>query len=265
MFKDKNLVTKISNGTLIFIFLIMLLTGASLVAALITGDTSSVEGYTHADYVYNAIMSIMYMIFSGGLLIYLNKKLNIYKDEYPVTRQVFNFFFVISMLGNIISIFMIAVGYFVYDEMSWYSLLTTIFNIGIFIGTYIYLLKGKLLNLENTKKTNIINLIIILLLMEYVSGIINLLFQLLFKINSTSDITKNIIIYLVGICVVILAFKLFDKTKDKKNIKEEIKEPVKEVKVIEVKEEKKKPAKKKKVTKKPVKKSVKKVTKKETK
>lgn len=233
MFKNKNIVTKASNGLLIFMFVIMTISLISVLTVLINGDTTLIEGYTKSDYVYNSIISGIYMIFSGLTLYILNKRIDLYKDEYPVTKQVYNLFFMVAILGTIISVLSLITGYFVYKEFSFYSLLAVLSEALIFILSYKYLSKNELLSLNNSKKTNIINLIIIFLLLEYSTGIIKVLLQLIFGLSKTVDSIKYLLLYLIGIGVVVLAYRMFSKVKDK-----EVVEVKKEVKVVSTKENK---------------------------
>ncbi|HOP66060.1 MAG TPA: hypothetical protein PLX66_03505, partial [Bacilli bacterium] len=147
----------------------------------------------------------------------------------------------LTMLVASISFFMVFCEYFIYKDFSFYTLLTVIIEAGVFILTYIYMLKEKLINKTNSKKTNVINLVIVILLLEYIVGIVDLLLGLIFKVNEMADIVNNLIIYAVGTCIVLIAYKLFNNTKTKisnkvePTIKEEVKKiskPKKKVKVV---------------------------------
>lgn len=258
MFKGRNVVTKISNGLLLFIFVIMFFSSVSSISTLISGSSSYLDGYSTSDYIYSAIVSVIYIIVTGIAILLLNKKIDLYKEEYPVSRQIFNLFFALTMLGAVISFLMLVCDYFIYDDFSFYLLSEMIVEAGLFILVYWYTLKGKILSKDNTKKMNIVNLIIIILLLEYVLGIFDLLIELVFKVSTMSEISNNLIIYAVGTCIVLIAYKLFnnDKTKAINEIKmeEPIKKeeaPKKKVKVVSTKKtttKKKTPTKKKTTT-----------------
>ena len=224
MFKNKNIVTKISNTIILFIFIVMLLTGVSL---LLGNDISA--SYSNNDFLYNSIMTAIYVIVSGTFIILLNKKINLYKDEYPVSRQVFNLIYVVMLISIIISMFMIIVGAFVYKEFSLYTLLSLIISLGTSTGMFVYVSKGRLINNENSKKKNVINLVIAILFVEYVSDFLISALQLIFKTNESILIIKYMIVYLVGMCIVTLAYYLFQKSKDKELIilrKEKLKDEI---------------------------------------
>lgn len=223
MFKNKNAVTIVSNIILLFIFVVMLLTGISI----LFGNNIS-EAYSDVDFMYNAIMTVIYIIVTGILILLLNKKINLYKDEYPISRQVFNLIYLVMMLSIIISIFMVVVGAFVYKEFSLYTFLSLTVSLGISTAMYVFVSKGKLLSKGNTKKNNIINLIIAILFVEYVSDFLISALKLIFKTDDTLLIIKYMVVYLVGMCIVTLAYYLFQKGKIKEEVATE-----KEVKVIE--------------------------------
>jgi len=228
MFKNKNLVTKISNGILLAMFIVITLSGISILVSLLTNKVN-IAGTSTNDYLYYAIMALIYSISLGVSIFFLNKKINFYKDEYPVSRQVFNLFVVLGVISNILSVFAIIVSYIIYKEFYLYNLLITFIEFGILMVSYKYVSKESILDTKNSKKNNVINLIIIFLLIQYTNGIIRAILQLIFKINETPTLVKYIIVYAVGICVVILSYILFNKNKNKNVL--EVKEVV-EVKVV---------------------------------
>jgi len=193
MFKNKNLVTKISNGILLAMFIVITLSGISILVSLLTNKIDIV-GTTTNDYLYYAIMALIYSVSLGISIFLLNKKINFYKDEYPVSRQVFNLFFVLGVISSILSIFAIIVSYVIYKEFYLYNVLITFVEFGILMSAYKYVSKETILNIKNSKKNNIVNLIILFLLIQYTNGIIRAILQLIFKINETPILVKYIII-----------------------------------------------------------------------
>ena len=79
MLKNKNEVTKISN---IFFIAIGFMSFLSLMT-LIFGGADRVDGFNKNDYNYNLIMMAIYTVLSVLTLYITNKKVNVYKDEYP--------------------------------------------------------------------------------------------------------------------------------------------------------------------------------------
>lgn len=227
MFKNKNLITKISNGILLAMLIVIALSGVSILVSLLSNNIIIGGTTTTNDYLYYAIMALIYSIFIGLTIFVLNKKINLYKDAYPVSRQVFNMFFMLGLLSSILSIPAIMVSYIIYKEFYLYNLLTTIIELGILIGAYKYVLKETILSVKNSKKVNFVNIIIIFLLIQYGNGLVRSILQLIFKMNETPVLIKYIIIYIVGICVVVLSYILFNKSNKTVEVVE-----AKEVKVI---------------------------------
>ena len=65
MFKNKSKVAKFSNGLLIAIFVLALISCLSMLPQLISGNVTVIEGYTINDYWKDEILMICYVIFSG--------------------------------------------------------------------------------------------------------------------------------------------------------------------------------------------------------
>ena len=99
MIRNKNEATKISN---IFFIAIGFMSFLSLMT-LIFGGVEGIDGFNKNDYNYNLIMMAIYTVLSGLTLYITNKKINVYKDEYPVSRRVFNLFIAISIMSVIIT------------------------------------------------------------------------------------------------------------------------------------------------------------------
>lgn len=225
MFKNKNRVTKFSNFLFIFIFLVSVMGAINFAIDLSKG--SFLTGYTRSDYIYNLVSSIAYSLISGIILFLSNKKMDLYKDEYPLTKQIFNVINIVMVFALVTSLISLISGQFIYNKFSFYALFGYLFGLVIIIGSYFYAEKLNMLNMENDKKTNIVNFIVIILFREYVYDFIVTILQLIFKQGKVLSVTKNMILYLIGMCVVFLAYKLFEKSRSKEQHIEK-----KEVKVI---------------------------------
>ena len=225
MFKNKNKVTKFSNFLFIFIFLVSVMGAINFGMDLSKG--SFLSGYTRTDYIYNLVSSIVYSLIGGAVLFLLNKKIDLYKYEYPLSKQIFNVVNIVMVFALITSLLTLISGQFIYNKFSFYGLFGYLFGLVIIIGSYLYSEKTNMLNMENDKKTNIVNFIVIILFREYVYDFVITILQLIFKQGKVLNITKNMILYLVGMCVVFLAYKLFEKSRSKEKNNE-----TKEVKVI---------------------------------
>lgn len=231
MFKNKNKITKISNGVLIVLFVMSLISSISLVANLITGNITTTESYSSNDYLNDTILMIVYVISSGSALLILNKKIDIYKDEYPMSRQIFNLFLVLSMLSVVVMTSQVIISYFVYKEFSLYSLLSIIFGyIPVYLYALYYVNKGVILSTNNSKKENIINFFVIYLLMTYGVNVVILMLQLILKQGDVITIIQNLIISFIWMLVVLFAYQLMNnkKVKDEEEVtlikdKEEVK------------------------------------------
>ena len=113
MLKNKNRVTKISN----ILFLTMFVLSLFSIISLITTGYVDVEGRTKKDFILNLAMMIVYFISSGLILYITNKKINLYKDEYSISRQVFNLFVVISSMSIILMIGTTIITYFLIKRL----------------------------------------------------------------------------------------------------------------------------------------------------
>lgn len=221
MFKNKNKVTKISNGILILMFILSLLSAVSVIGSLMSGNTSAIEGYKVADYWYNGILMIVYVIVVGITVLLLNKKVDLYKDEYPVSKQAFNLFIVLSIVSLVITFFGVIVSYYVYKTFSFYSILSVfIAYLPTYLIAFMYVNKNEYFSKENSKGTNFINFVILYLLMTYTINLILLLLQMIFEKENVGLIIQNIVISLIWIVVVMLANKLI-KIKNLKTDKQE--------------------------------------------
>lgn len=227
MFKNKNKVTKISNAVLLMFFVLSLLSCFSLIYSALTGNVTSIEGYTKENYLYDTILMGVYMIVSGILLILLNKKFNIYKDEYPISKQLFNLLIVMGLFSTFILLSGIVIEYFVFNKFSIVPLLTVLFGyFPVYIISFIYVKNNEYFSVDNSTKTNVVNFIIIYLLMKYVINIILIIFELIFKTEDVMVLVKNLILTLIFLFAILLAKKLFDKDKNKVIKKDEEEEPV---------------------------------------
>ena len=182
MLKNKNEVTKISN---IFFIAIGFMAFLSLIT-LIFGGVESIDGFNKNDYNYNLIIMSIYTILSVLILYITNKKANIYKDEYPVSRRVFNLFIAMSIMSVIITFASNILTIFFYDTFSWTALITQIFG---YIPAYALAVrvvsKGRMLSKDNEQKVNIANLVIIYLLMNYYVNAISIISSMIFQTGDT--------------------------------------------------------------------------------
>ena len=84
MFKKSDKVFKISNIFFVFVAVMSLL---SLLSLLISGY-KEVEGSTISTYYINISMFITYLLSSIIILYISNKKIEFYKDDYPLSRKI---------------------------------------------------------------------------------------------------------------------------------------------------------------------------------
>lgn len=205
MFKDKNKVTKISNA----IFLIFAaLASLSLLSMILNAP----KELTKADLHSNMILMVIYIVFSTVILWITNKKINLYKEEYSVSRQIFNLFILVSIMSAMLMLSINILSYIFYKRFSWYSLILELFCfVPIYIITYKVVSKDKLLNINNSRKINICNLVIIILLMNYSSIVLSTLLQMLFNTIDVVVAIKNICISFIWISVILIAHKLINK------------------------------------------------------
>lgn len=208
MIKNKNEVTKISN---IFFIAIGFMSFLSLIT-LIFGGVDSVEGFNKNDYNYNLIMMTIYTVLSFIILYITNKKVNVYKDEYPVSRRVFNLFIVISVMSVIITFTSNILSIFFYNTFSWTTLTTLVFG---YVPAYIIAIKqvskSELLSKDNEQKVNIANLVIIYLLMNYYVNAIMIIAQMIFKTGEIITLIGGLCFSIIWICVVMISYKLINK------------------------------------------------------
>jgi hypothetical protein len=205
MFKGKNKVTKISN-TIFLIF--VMLASLSLLSMFLNAPKDVAKVDLHS----NMILMGIYVVFSVIILWITNKKIDLYKDEYSVSRQVFNLFLLVSIMSAILMLGVNVLSYVFYKKFSWYSLILELFCfIPIYLIAYMEVSKDKLLNINNSKKVNICNLVIIILLMNYSSIVLSSLLQMLFNSVDVIIAIKNICISLIWIAIVLIAHKLINK------------------------------------------------------
>lgn len=220
MFKNKSKVAKFSNGLLIAIFVLALISCLSMLPQLISGNVTVIEGYTINDYWKDEILMICYVIFSGLTLLILNKKINLYKDEYTISRQVFNLLFVLLMLSSVLMISNVVVEYIINKKFSLYALLTILLSyVPVYIYSYWYVDKYEILTSEKSTRENVTNFIIIYLLTNYSSSVIELIINLILKVNDTMVVIQNLIVSFLWIFVILLANKLLNKDNSTKEVK----------------------------------------------
>lgn len=211
MFKNKNTVTKVSNAFLI-VMLALSLTSAISLSGNVFFDAKAIEGYTQSDYIFNFIVMLIYAVSTATSLIILNRKVDLYKDEYPVSRQIFNLVFVFGILSVVINVGGLITTYFIYNQFSLATLLATLFgNLFIYIVVYIYIKNNEYFSKANSKKTNVINFIVLYLLMEYASNIINSILKLIFKLDSFNSILKSLGLSIGMVCLIVIAYKLINR------------------------------------------------------
>lgn len=211
MLRNKNEVTKISNiffiaiGFMSFLFLI----------SLVFGGVDGIDGFNKNDYNYNIIMMAIYTILSVLTLYITNKKINIYKDEYPLSRRIFNLFIAITIVSVIITFSSNILTIFFYDTFSWPSLITLALG---YIPAYTFAIKevskGELLSKDNEQKVNIANLVIIYLLMNYYINAIMILSSMLFKTGEIVTLIGGLCFSIIWMCVVMISYKLINKKEE---------------------------------------------------
>lgn len=211
MLKNKNEVTKISN---IFFIAIGFMSFLSLIT-LIFGGVESIEGFNKNDYNYNLIMMSIYTLLAVLTLFITNKKINIYKDEYPISRRVFNLFIAISIMSVIITFSSNILTIFFYDTFLWPTFITLILG---YIPAYLIAIKevskGELLSKDNEQKVNIANLVIIYLLMNYYVNAIMILSSMSFKTGEIVTQIGGLCFSIIWMCVVMISYKLINKKEE---------------------------------------------------
>lgn len=218
MFKNRNRMTKISNAFLLTILVLSLISVVSI-AGNVFFDATPIEGYTKTDYLFNFIMMLIYSVFATISIVILNLKIDLYKDEYTMSKQLFNLLFVFAMLSTIINFGGIITTYFIYKEFSLITLLGIIFGyLLIYIVAFIYINRHEYLSKDNSTKTNVINFIVLFLLMQYASSIINILLKLMFNNGKLNDNLKSLGISIIMVSLIIIAYKLINRNNEKKEV-----------------------------------------------
>ena len=72
---------------------------------------------------------------------------------------------------------------------------------------------------NNDKKKNVTNFIVIWLLISYTRTIIDLLLQLVFKMETFKEVLKDIGVSIVFILIIILAYKLSNRDRSVNEVK----------------------------------------------
>ena len=207
MFRTKDKVKKISN---IFFFSILVLSVISIVSLIATGP--NVEGRTEKDFYINLIMLIVYFLTTCGILYSTNKLIEIYKDEYPTSRKVYNLFVCISAMSIVIMFCSLIVTYVYMSTFSVYSLLCIFLGyIPIYVVATYIVSKGKILNKENDSNKNIMNLIAVIIIMNYAINAVVLVLQMLFDATDIIIILPNLCWAFIWIFIVLVAYKLVNK------------------------------------------------------
>lgn len=209
MFKNKNAVAKISNFFLIFMIVCCFLP----IISLAFGDISELKevGYSQNDITYSIISTSLCLILSLIGLFITNKK-KIYNDEYPITRCVFNFFVVVSIISLILSFILNILNLYFYKSFSWVVFFTLIF--GDSIGYYLairFVDKDNLFKKSNEIKVNIANLVIVILLINYYVEAISIIFSIIFGTEKILTLLISLITSLVWIVVIVISYKLINK------------------------------------------------------
>lgn len=207
MLKKEDKIFKISN---IFFIVIIVLSSLSILSLLFTGY-KDIETRTKVDYFANLALLSMYLLASLIILYISNKKIDFYKKEYSTPRKIFNLFFLVSCLSIVMMFTTIILTKVFLHTFSWYSLLTILLGyIPIYLISYIQVDKNKLLSKE-VNKTNIGNLIVILLFMNYSLNIIIIMLQMVFEVNDIMLTLPNICISFIWIFVILIAYNLINR------------------------------------------------------
>lgn len=207
MFKTKDKVKKVSN---VFFFSILILSVISIISLITTGP--NVGGRTEKDFYVNLIMLIVYFFTACVILYSTNKLVEIYKDEYPISRKIYNLFVCISIMSIIIMFCSLVLTYIYMSKFSLYSLLCIFLGyVPIYVGATYVVSKGKILNKENDSNKNIMNLIAIIIIMNYAINAVVLVLQMLFDITDIVIILPNLCWAFIWIFVVLVAYKLVNK------------------------------------------------------
>ena len=211
MFKNKNEVTKISNILFITLFGLSILS----IISFIFGGTDSIEGFSKSDYYFNIVMLAIYSIASFIVLFLTNKKVDLYKDEYPLSRRIFNLFIVLLVMSMAITLSAEVFNYVFYKKFSWYSVITLIIG---YVPSCLVAIKevskGKLLSISNEKKINVANLLIIYLLMNYYLNSVMIIFKMLFKMDEITTLIPGLCWSFIWIAVIVISYRLINKKEE---------------------------------------------------
>lgn len=199
---------------------IYLLAGIQITIGLLTGNFTATKDFSRTDAVYNSIIYLTSAATMFIAMLILNKKVDIYKEEYATSKKVFNLFFTLNLSSAILSLLYLIIGYFVYDKFSLYSLFALLIaHIPIDIISYLYVKNHDILSTNNDKKKNVTNFIVIWLLISYTRTIIDLLLQLVFKMETFKEVLKDIGVSIVFILIIILAYKLSNRDRSVNEVK----------------------------------------------
>lgn len=209
---NKNKVSKISNIILIVMFVISLLSCISVFPDLIKGEVVVQDGYKLCDYWASAYFTLLYAAITGTLIILLNKKIDLYKDEYTKSRQVFNLFIMVSFMVTLLSLSSWIINLLVCNKFSMYELVNILLSYAlVYICSYVYVSRSNLLVKENDKKTNITNFIIIYFIMNYSSLFIMYLLNILFEISDIIESLRGLVFSLLWLVIILLSYKLLNR------------------------------------------------------
>lgn len=211
MFKNKNEVTKISNILFISLFGLSVLS----IISLIFGGVDSIEGFSKNDYYFNLVMLIIYSIASFIVIFLTNKKMDLYKDEYPLSRRIFNLFITLLVMRIVITLSAEVFNYVFYKNFSWYSVITLIIG---YVPSCLLAIKevskGKLLSTSNEKKINVANILIIFLLMNYYLNSVMIIFKMIFKMDEITTLIGGLCWALIWIAVIVISYRLINKKEE---------------------------------------------------
>ena len=208
MFKNKNEVTKISN----VLFIALLVLSILSIISFLFGGAGSIEGFSKSDYYFNLVLLVIYSIASFIVLFLTNKKMNLYKDEYPLSRRIFNLFIVLLVMSMVITLSAEVFNYVFYKKFSWYSVITLIIG---YVPSCLVAIKevskGKLLSKDNEKKINVANLLIIYLLMNYYLNSVVIIFKMIFKMDEITTLISGLCWSFIWIVVIVISYRLINK------------------------------------------------------
>ena len=211
MFKNKNEVTKISNVLFISLFGLSILS----IISFLFGNAGSIEGFSKSDYYFNLVMLVIYSIASFIVLFLTNKKVDLYKDEYPLSRRIFNLFMSLLVMSMVITLSAEIFNYVFYKKFSWYSVITLIIG---YVPSCLVAIKevskGKLLSTSNEKKINVANLLIIYLLMNYYLYSVVIIFKMIFKMDEITTLIGGLCLTLIWIAVIVISYRLINKKEE---------------------------------------------------